>query len=89
MSLDQLLIELQTEKLRLMRSAIASPSDYSRGQVAAMEMIINRIRHKKRAQVQVKLKLPFEAPRFGIESSIPKAGLLNNDQSTKRSPNPR
>ena len=60
MSLDQLLIELQTEKLRLMRNAIANPTDYSRGQVAAMETIIERIKHKRRAQVQVRLQLPFE-----------------------------
>lgn len=60
MTLDQLLIELQTEKLRLMRQAIANPTDYSRGQVAAMDTIIDRIRHKKRAQLKVRLKLPFE-----------------------------
>ena len=60
MSLDQLLQELQTEKLRLMRQAIASPSNFTRGQIAAMEMIIERIKHKKRAQVQIRLKLPFE-----------------------------
>lgn len=60
MSLDQLLNELQLEKMQLMKQAIANPCEFTRGKVAAIEMIINRIRHKRRAQIQVRLKLPFE-----------------------------
>ncbi|MGL4620533.1 MAG: hypothetical protein ACRCZS_15955 [Chroococcidiopsis sp.] len=60
MTLDQLLNELQLEKMQLMKDAIAHPSDVTRGQIAAMDTIIDRIRHKKRAQLKVRLKLPFE-----------------------------
>lgn len=60
MSLDQLLIELQTEKMQLMRHALTNPSDITRGKILAIDKVIGRIRDKRRAQVQVRLQLPFE-----------------------------
>ncbi|MGL4618335.1 MAG: hypothetical protein ACRCZS_04660 [Chroococcidiopsis sp.] len=60
MTLDQLLIELQTEKMQLMRHALANPSDITRGEILAIDKIIGRIKDKRRAQLQVRLHLPFE-----------------------------
>lgn len=58
MSLDQLLAELQLEKIQL--QAITNPSDITTGKIAALTKIIGRIEHNKCAQLKIRLKLPFE-----------------------------